>query len=69
MPRKLPLSNRDNAGQDIQSFIPVLFQFAPKSRRFYRNLLIINTLYLFTNLFLKIALIYPAANQNYARIS
>jgi len=56
LPRELPLSNKDNAGQFIQFFTPPPFQYIPKSRHFFHNLLLTNRLHLFTNMFLKIAL-------------
>jgi len=68
LPREPPLSNKNNAGQDIQPFTPLTFLSIPKSRYFSHNLLLINTLHLFTNLLLKIVSTVPAAVQNYARI-
>ena len=69
LPRELPLSNKNNAGQNIQPFTPPPVQYIPKNRKYYLNLLLTNILYSATKLPLKIFLIQQAASRQYPRIS
>jgi len=69
LPRELPLSSKNNAGQYIQPFTPSPVQYVPKSRKYYRNLLLTTILYSATKLPLKIFLIQQAAGRQYPRIS